>query len=187
MALQPARSKKLLMRKTLITLTLLCAVVFVGYSYFSSGGGAKPRTDMLSDFTETAMPEPNNKQGYCSLDLINDHPADITGVNIDSSSEPKLTFQGWAVKPDDHSVADGVIGIIDDKYVIPVKYGLIRKDVATYLKNPGAAYCGFSGTCQADLFDKGTHVISIAILCPDKKHYYRLNNRLNNKFGFTIL
>ncbi len=182
-----AQNKQFSMKRILVALTSLCVLAFIGYSFFSASDNAKPKPITLSDFVEMPMPKPVNKMGYCSLDIINTHPSTKASVNIDSSIEPNLTFSGWSVKPDDQSLADGVICIIDNKYVVPTAYGTVRNDVATYLKKPSSKNCGFSGSCAASLFDKGDHVMSIAILGPDKKHYYRLNNRYSNKFGFTLL
>lgn len=141
------------------------------WSYFAQ----KPLS--LADLSETHVPESNPAEQYYSLDLINGYPlTKNTNIVIDSSKESSFQFVGWVVRPKTKSIEGSVFVIVDNKCVIPAAYGLSRPDVAGTLNMPGSTYCGYWGMCRSNLFAKGKHSLSLAVVDYDKKHYYRLIN-----------
>jgi hypothetical protein len=144
------------------------------WSYFAH----KPLS--LNDLSEISVPEPDQVQQYYALGSINEHP--LTGnttVVIDSAKEASFKFEGWVVRAKTKLPEGGVFVIVDGKCVIPAAYGLSRADVAQYLNLPGSDCCGYWGVCRSDLFRKGKHSLSLAVVDHDKKHYYRLPNVCN--------
>lgn len=132
----------------------------------------------LEDLTRVLAPQGNLQ--YCALCTINGrHLNNLHDPLIDFAVERSFTFDGWVINPENKSFEGGVFGVVDGTYIIPAAYGLDRPDAAEYLNNASLSCCGYWGSCRSDFFPKGKHSLSLAIVKPDKQHYYSLPNICN--------
>ncbi len=132
-------------------------------------------SDLLKSLEQISPPECDAQDTSYALDEINHFRyVGKSKIVIDYDKEDDFTFSGWLVSAKDYSLEGGVIGIVDDRHVIPAKYKLSRADVAEYLANSKSTCCGYAGSCPLSLLGKGKHVLSLAAITADQMHYYRL-------------
>jgi hypothetical protein len=85
-------------------------------------------------------------------------------------ADTPVTFAGWAVDNTVGSLASGVDVVIDGR-TYSADYGVVRDDVAAYLKTTGYRDSGFRLLVPAGSLHKGHHQSAIRIISKDGKTY----------------
>ncbi len=89
-----------------------------------------------------------------------------------------IKLEGWAVDVTNQSLAGGVYIDIDGK-LFPAFYGTVRRDVVRYFRgNRAYKYSGFERAIPLSEIGAGSHELSIVVLTPDRKGYYRPNQKV---------
>ncbi len=114
------------------------------------------------------------------IDVINGRPpADAAYGKIDAAQTPEITISGWVIDDQTQKPAEGLFVSIDGTQDFPATYGIDRKDVADYFKNPAIRYCGFRAAIPAAQVAKGRHTVVLKIVKGDKSGYYESERRTN--------
>lgn len=88
-----------------------------------------------------------------------------------------IKLEGWAVDTSNESTAGGVYIDIDGE-LFPTFYGAEREDVRRYFKSGAYRYSGFERAIPLSEIGVGSHELSVVILTPDRKRYYRPDQKL---------
>ena len=121
---------------------------------------------------EARLPANANQTPWLTLDCINGHVnKGDDSIAINKTQEPEIVLNGWALRPQEQSLAGGVFVILDKNLVIPAHYGMARPDVANYLRQPNFRDCGYVMKYPSKLLSRGVHTIALAVIYPDQEHY----------------
>ena len=88
-----------------------------------------------------------------------------------------IKLEGWALDTSNESTAGGVYIDIDGE-LFPTFYGTARRDVRRYFKSEAYRYSGFERAIPLSEIGVGSHELSVVILTPDRKGYYRHDQKL---------
>ena len=103
---------------------------------------------------------------------------DIIGPVVNPLSKPSievppqaLLVSGWAVD-DPRKVLAGGVDIVMDHNPYAARYGISRKDVAAYYKEPSYENSGFDFTVPAAQMTEGIHIFAVRVVANDGKSYW---------------
>jgi hypothetical protein len=103
---------------------------------------------------------------------------DMVGPVVNPLSKPsievpskELLVSGWAVDYPRNVLAGGV-DIVIDHIPYAAHYGISRKDVAAYYKQPSYENSGFDFTIPAVQMTRGVHVFAVRVVANDGKSYW---------------
>jgi hypothetical protein len=95
------------------------------------------------------------------------NPLDAQTIQVPAAA---LTVSGWAIDEPFKAVASNVDVAIDG-VAYGARYGISRKDVAAFFKNPLFENSGFQFTIPASLLTPGSHAVKLRIAANDGKSY----------------
>ncbi len=106
-----------------------------------------------------------------NIDQIGELMAPFAEKPIHLSGSGGFRVVGWAVDRKLEAVALAVDVVIDTT-PFPSLYGLDRRDVAEYFKQPAYNSSGFASDIPRDVLEKGTHMLSLRVVSSDGACYY---------------
>jgi hypothetical protein len=86
------------------------------------------------------------------------------------SSSQDLLVSGWAIDEPNKALA-GNVDVVIDGVPYGARYGVPRKDVADYFKEPACEKSGFQFSILAGQLTKGTHKVLVRAVASDGKSY----------------
>jgi hypothetical protein len=111
------------------------------------------------------------------IDAITMHADQYAGgqyiYTLDRSDQRYVSFNGWAADPNSKGPVGGVSVIVDHSLELPAAYGFDRAEIARVLKKSGYIRSGFNASCLSTFLPYGAHSISLKLLSPDGRSYYK--------------
>lgn len=121
-------------------------------------------------FTESAIEVVNTGE---EVILVRPHPGPIADV----AGQP-LKITGWAVDSHAHTVARGVLVVVDGRERFTATYGQNRADVARALHGSVYAGSGFSAAVPTAGMATGTHSLRIRVLIKNRAGFYKGSQKI---------
>ncbi|HEY9793139.1 MAG TPA: hypothetical protein V6D22_22245 [Candidatus Obscuribacterales bacterium] len=82
---------------------------------------------------------------------------------VDSKTKELITVAGWIVNKDRSGLPRSVFLSVDNKQLVPVHYGISRRDVASALQDERLKDCGFLAVLRAADLAPGGHRLRLAV------------------------
>lgn len=91
----------------------------------------------------------------------------------------QITLEGWGDDASAKLPGAGVAVLIDGQIIATGLYGFDRDDVAKYFGIPAVRFSGYRIQLAADSIAPGKHLMNVAVIAADRKHYEPLSARVN--------
>lgn len=95
------------------------------------------------------------------------NPLDTKTVRIPSQEQ---LVSGWAID-EPYSAVAGSVDVAIDGVPYAARYGIARKDVAAFFKNPAYENSGFQFPIPASVLSPGKHLLTLRIVANDGKSF----------------
>jgi phosphoglycerol transferase len=121
-----------------------------------------------------AVPTPVACPGpvIAAIDLVGMMTAPAPGVSFHVNGAGEFSVAGWAVDQAAGALASGVEIVIGDA-TFPAFYGVDRRDVADYFKQPAYRQSGFLAAVSPAGLSKGTHPLALRVISSDGACYFQ--------------